>query len=71
MDDLQLDYREYLESIEWPLDASVGDWRRYISDEVRVVWQTLTYEQRLAIAQNANVIAWEAYRPTLISPTQH
>lgn len=71
MDDLQIDFREYLDNLDWPLDSSPGDRRHYISGEVRAIWQTFTYEQRLAIAQNANLIAWDAHRPTSTSPTRH
>jgi hypothetical protein len=71
MDDLQFDFREYLGGIDWPTDLSPGDWRRFVSAEVRGLWQTFTYEQRLATAQSANLTAWQMYGPLLTTPTWH
>jgi hypothetical protein len=71
MDDLQIDFRAYLDGIDWPADLSRDDWRRFVSAEVRGLWPTFTYEQRLAAAQSANLTAWQMYGPLLTTPMWH
>jgi hypothetical protein len=40
----------YLDGIDWATDLNPDDWRHYVSAEVRGLWQSFTYEQKLATA---------------------
>jgi hypothetical protein len=71
MDDLHINFRAYLDGIDWPTDLSPDDWRRYVSAEVRGLWQSFTYERRLVAAQSANRMAWQMCGPQLTTPTWH
>jgi hypothetical protein len=71
MDDLEIDLRAYLDGIDWPTDLRPDDWRRYVSEEVRGLWKSFTYEQRLATAQSATLTAWQMCGPQLTTPTWH
>lgn len=51
----EIDYLVYVDRPDWSWEA--GDWRAYISQELRDLWPTFTYEQKWAIAQNAGNIA--------------
>ena len=39
---------------EWDKAQRVHDWRNYISDEVRALWDSFTDEQKQAIARQAD-----------------
>lgn len=39
---------------DWGNIGRVHDWRNYISQELAQIWQTLTDEQKILIAQNAD-----------------
>lgn len=51
----EIDYLVYVDRPDWSREA--GDWRAYISQDLRDLWQTFTYQQKWAIAQNAGNIA--------------
>jgi hypothetical protein len=38
----------------WTAAGRMHDWRNYISDDLKKMWQTFTPEQRAAIARNAD-----------------
>lgn len=38
---------------KWEIVTCWGDWRRYISDEVRGMWNTFTTEQKAALIRQA------------------
>lgn len=42
---------------KWDQVGWVHDWRNYINDGLRAIWDTFTDEQKLAIAKNADAIA--------------
>jgi hypothetical protein len=42
---------------EWEKAGKVHDWRNYISDEVRALWETFTPEQCAALARQAEQMA--------------
>jgi hypothetical protein len=44
-------------SPEWEKAGRVHDWRNYVGDELRAMWDTFTDEQKRAIARNADVLA--------------
>lgn len=43
----------------WDAHFTRSDWQYYVSADERRVWHALPDEQKWAIAQNANRIAWE------------
>ena len=42
---------------EWDVYDMVHGWRNYVSDEVRLMWETFTDEQKQAIARMAHAEA--------------
>ena len=50
MDTCNIDYLIYVDHPDWTREA--GDWRSYISPELRDMWETFLYEQKWAIAQS-------------------
>ena len=42
---------------DWDAAGKVHDWRNYISDEVRQMWESFTTEQKAAIARQADNLA--------------
>jgi hypothetical protein len=42
---------------DWEAAGRVCDWRNYVNDRLRTIWDTFTLEQKQAIAENANEIA--------------
>lgn len=50
-----VDWLGYVESPDWAGDP--GDWRQLIGPELRGIWASFSYEQKWAIAQNANALA--------------
>ena len=42
---------------DWTRAERVHDWRNYISDDLRSLWDTFTVAQKLAIARNAEEAA--------------
>jgi hypothetical protein len=47
----------HISNPQWSDEAGPGDWRYYVSKELRAMWATFTYPQQLAIAQNAARVA--------------
>lgn len=50
MDTGDIDYLIYVDHPDWTRET--GDWRSYISPELRDMWETFLYEQKWAIAQS-------------------
>ena len=47
---------------QWSKADRVHDWRNYISDHVRAMWDTFTDEQKFALVEMANERAgWEIW----------
>lgn len=44
-------------SPDWNDKRRCHDWRNYISEELREIWETFTLEQKRIIARNAQNIA--------------
>lgn len=42
---------------DWNEGGRVHNWRRYVSDDLRAIWETFTDEQKRIIALNADEIA--------------
>lgn len=42
---------------QWETVGRVHDWRNYIGEKTRALWATLSVEQQLAIAQDADAQA--------------
>lgn len=54
MDDL---WGTSVENPEWEKSRRVHDWRNYIDEEVKAIWNTFTPEQRMALAKQADNLA--------------
>lgn len=37
----------------WDTASARGDWKNYVSEELRAMWHTFTVDQRAAMARNA------------------
>jgi hypothetical protein len=48
-------------SPDWKAAGKVHDWRNYISDELKAIWDTFTDEQKRLIASNADDEANKEY----------
>jgi hypothetical protein len=48
------DERSRLIDPKFPEASPVHDWRNYVGENTRIIWKTLTNEQRAAIALDAN-----------------
>lgn len=46
----------------WDNIQGLGNWKRYVSEEVRRLWQTFTPEQREALARQGRAHALEIER---------
>jgi len=44
---------------QWDEDDLVHNWRNYILEGLRAIWDTFTDEQKRALYENANTIAGE------------
>ena len=42
---------------EWENTTKVHDWRNYINDDLRNIWETFTDKQKEIIAKNADELA--------------
>lgn len=42
---------------DWAAAQKVHDWRNYIHENLRGIWHTFTLEQKMAIANNAQITA--------------
>jgi hypothetical protein len=57
VDELPVDYIGYIDRPDWGRAEIALDWRCYVSRELRARWDSFTYPQKWAIAQNAGNIA--------------
>ena len=44
-------------NIDWKKDGKVHNWRNYVGKRTRALWDTLTPEQKIAIAADADARA--------------
>jgi hypothetical protein len=56
MDGDEVVYLVYVDNPDWYGATSATDWRQFISNELRCMWPSFTYEQKWAIAQNADTV---------------
>lgn len=50
-------FEEYIDDPKWGQTTRVHDWRNYVSDRIKELWDTFSREQRAALIEQADEFA--------------